>query len=79
MLLYYSIPRDKTPYKNAHITAMRHILGQSVYHLNLFHGFRHISLPKEKFSHYIKQFKNKIVDDLPLTVQTKQKTIDNRV
>lgn len=33
----------------AYTTDMRLILGQSVYHLNLFHGFRHISMPKAKF------------------------------
>jgi hypothetical protein len=33
-------------HSNAYITAMRTILGQSVSHLNLFHGFQHISMPK---------------------------------
>lgn len=36
------------------ITAMRFIPGQSVHRLNLAHGFRHISMPEEKFSIYPK-------------------------
>ena len=61
----------------AHITAMWFIPGQSVQHLNLSHGFQHISMPEEKFPVYQRLFKKKIIDHSQLTVQTKSKTIND--
>lgn len=59
----------------AHITAMRFLLGQSVSHLNLLHGFRHISMPKGKFSIDTRPFKINVVDDSSLTIYPKSKTV----
>ena len=59
------------------ITAMRFIPGQSVHRLNLAHGFRHISMPEEKFPIYPKLLKKKTIDHSQLTVQTKSKTIND--
>ena len=43
--------------------------------LTFSHGFQHISMSTRKFSLHLKPFKNKIVDDSPLTVQIKRKTV----
>ena len=62
-------------HNTAHITAMRLISSQPAYRSNLLHGFQHISMSTRKFPIYLESFKNKIVDNSPLTVQIKHKTI----
>ena len=58
---------------------MRITSSQPAYRFNLFHGFQHISMSTRKFPLHLKPFKNKIVDDSPLTVQIKHKTVKSEM
>ena len=65
--------------KYAYITATRITSSQPTYRFNLFHGFQHISMSTQKFPIHLKQFKYKIVDNSPLTVQIKHKTVKSEM
>ena len=54
---------------------MRIIPSQPTQRLNLHHGFQHISMSTRKFQLHQKPFKHKSIDDSPLTVQQKHKTV----